>query len=240
MANYERINWEDYPSTNTPLDSENLNKMDVAIDAINREVQHVRGLVNNNTDDIELLDNRINAIVALPDGSTKADAELVDGRIGYDNTEYQSLGEAIREQVEDLHDNIAPKYNAGKLYEIGDLCVYGGKLYRRLVKSANVGPAPSGNTDTFWEIVSVSDIVGTHENMVADQFAIGVNYAVGDLVVYRGVLYKSNIAQSSVVEFDSSKWTLVSIEGQLSEINDRLDAVTLAYDSTNKKIVITL
>ena len=27
---------------------------------------------------------------------------------------------------------------------------------------------------------------------------------------------------------------------ELSELNERLDAVTLAYDSTNKKIVITL
>lgn len=104
MANYERVNWEDYPSTNTPLDSENLNKMDVAIDAINREVQQAREDIEENTEDIELAHSRIDSLIALPDGSTTADAELVDGRIGYDDTQYNSLGAAIRGQVEDLHD----------------------------------------------------------------------------------------------------------------------------------------
>lgn len=104
MANYERVNWEDYPSTNTPLDSENLNKMDAAIDAINREVQQAREDIEENTEDIELAHHRIDSLIALPDGSTTADAELVDGRIGYDNTQYDSLGKAIRGQVGDLYD----------------------------------------------------------------------------------------------------------------------------------------
>lgn len=104
MANYERISWKDYPSTDTPLDSENLNKMDAAIDAINREVQQAREDIENNADQVELAHNRIDSLIALPDGSTTADAELVDARIGYDNTQYNSLGAAIRGQVEDLHD----------------------------------------------------------------------------------------------------------------------------------------
>lgn len=104
MANYERINWEDYPSTDTPLDSENLNKMDAAIDAINREVQQAREDIEENADQVEFAHNRIDSLIALPDGSTTADAELVDARIGYDNTQYNSLGAAIRGQVEDLHD----------------------------------------------------------------------------------------------------------------------------------------
>ena len=34
MINYNRVNWKDYPETDTPVSAENLNKMDSAIEAI--------------------------------------------------------------------------------------------------------------------------------------------------------------------------------------------------------------
>lgn len=40
---YNRINWEDIPSTNTPLNAENLNKMDSALDEIDGRIVGMNG-----------------------------------------------------------------------------------------------------------------------------------------------------------------------------------------------------
>ena len=56
--------------------------------------------LNSNT---SLLTSRINGLATLQEGSTTGDAELIDIRTGYDSTNYNSAGEAVRSQVSDLH-----------------------------------------------------------------------------------------------------------------------------------------
>ena len=104
--NYERINWENSPSTDTPLDADNLNKMDEGLDTLNREVQKTRNDLAKVEESTDVLSARMSAFARLQEGSTTGDAELIDGRIGKDGTEYDTLGNAIRGQVRALAESV--------------------------------------------------------------------------------------------------------------------------------------
>ncbi len=70
-----------------------------ALDDINSDI----GLINTN---LATQTSRIDEIIALPDGSTTADAELVDIRIGADGVTYSSAGDAVRAQFDAVNDEL--------------------------------------------------------------------------------------------------------------------------------------
>lgn len=98
----------DYNDTNVKdeldkLNNENNDRKN-EINILNANDNSLQQQINTNKTNIELQASRIDNLATLQDGSTTGDAELIDGRIGYDGTQYTSLGDSIRTQIQDIYD----------------------------------------------------------------------------------------------------------------------------------------
>lgn len=83
----------------TTADKSKWNNYETKIEQNKTDIQNLQNQDN-------VLSSRIDNIATLPEGSTTADAELADIRVGADGTTYESAGTAVRTQVSKLKQDL--------------------------------------------------------------------------------------------------------------------------------------
>lgn len=135
-----------------------VDKNGVAIigNLVNKKVNALKQDINELQEKDELLNSRIDNIASLPEGSTSADAELVDIRIGADGTVYPNAGSAVRTQFDKVNGELNGGEGVGgdSSYTIENAVDYplvGLNLYGK--STQNGTPTPENPV----EIVSIGD-----------------------------------------------------------------------------------
>lgn len=93
-------------TTKASLDSQSKTINDFKTE-VNTNLNHATSAQNSK---ITTLESRMDTFTSLKEGSTTGDAELQDVRVGSDGTKYASAGDAVREQVGKLNDDL-DKFN---------------------------------------------------------------------------------------------------------------------------------
>ena len=126
----------------------------------------------------EVLKSRIDTITSLPEGSTTADAELLDIRVKADGTTATSAGNAVREQVSEIKGDL--DYHENIFKEIGIIKTY---LFTNTMVDGYVRADGTFNsTNTEWNRTDYIEV--GEQALLSMANVIGLNTSVGCNVAY--------------------------------------------------------
>lgn len=182
---------------NSKADASTVSQLQTAVNskADSSTVSALSSQVSSNTTGIAEANSRIDQIIALPEGSTTGDAELIDIRTKADGSKAASAGAAVREQVTDLKSDLI---NIGKeVSEIHSDIPY--------VIDASLGtPDNPLSTNRFQ-----TQRIYCNGSFYIDSYAIADNYQIG-VILYSGgakvgeTVYSSAVSITPVISnFDS-------------------------------------
>lgn len=145
---YEAKTWE----CGEYITNDDLNHMEDGIAQASAQADDVSTRMATAENDIDVLDARMDTFASLPEGSTTADAELIDIRVGADGTVYPTAGDAVRGQVSDLKSDIneiSEEVTSTNVYDES------AGIAQRYVNEAN-GNFEIGGSYTAWDYMDIS------------------------------------------------------------------------------------
>ena len=101
MAEYQKINFVNKPSTTTPVSADNLNHMEDGIYNAQQAADQAQEGVDALDPRVDLVEQRLDTLI--PEGTpTEGNAELIDIRTGGNGVTYPDAGSAVRGQYGEL------------------------------------------------------------------------------------------------------------------------------------------
>lgn len=242
------------PTVDTNLDTTSGNP--IANSAVATEIASINAEISDIGDDITIQTARIDGIIALPDGSTTADAELIDIRTGADGNTYASAGDAVRGLDTKLNTAIMGVdikqgcYDVGTLYNTLDstysrvMAVYPIKNVNDIFKYRISNESQSGTVKikiTKGSTPYSADLLETVVSILAGEDAKG-QFTIGNDIKANAkfIMVLCDVA-NSIVPFTVELWTANSINGELKDVeavadNAQLD-VSYVLDSSNEEFI---
>lgn len=171
---YERVNWEDTPSAETPLSAENLNIMDEKIADLDAQAEELLEKHNQLEDSVELLDQRMDTFVSLPEGTTAGNAELLEART-INGQAYSTLHNALDGEFSSI------KTRATNLEtEVTDARTITAHGHRTTITFGSVGEG----------LRFLGDSLLTVLDHITEPYSASKTYSIGDTCHYQYVIYK--------------------------------------------------